>query len=52
MPETNDSLRTAESVDEQLKRAAEDLITGDSDDPPLAEEAVVDMLSRPFNPPS
>jgi hypothetical protein len=29
-----------ESIDEQLKHAAEELITGDSDDPPLSEEIV------------
>lgn len=34
----------AESLDEELGHAAEELITGDSDDPPLSEEAVVDML--------
>jgi hypothetical protein len=31
-------------VDEQLEHAAEELITGDSDDPPLSDEAVVKML--------
>ena len=36
--------RVAESLDEQLEHAAEELITGDSDDPPLSEEMVVDML--------
>ena len=34
----------AESLDEQLNHAAEELITGDSDDSPLSEEAVVEML--------
>jgi hypothetical protein len=34
----------AESLDEELENAAEELITGDSDDPPLSEEAVADML--------
>ena len=33
----------AEGVDEQLGEAAEELITGDSDDPPLSDEAVVKM---------
>lgn len=33
-----------ESVDERLEQAAEELITGDSDDPPLSEEAVAEML--------
>lgn len=31
-------------VDEQLEHAAEELITGDSDDPPLSDEAVAKML--------
>jgi len=34
----------AESLEEQLDHAAEELITGDSDDPPLSEWAVVEML--------
>jgi hypothetical protein len=34
----------AESLDEQLVDAAEELITGDADDPPLSEEAVLEML--------
>jgi len=33
-----------ESVDEPLVQAAEELITGDSDDPPLSEDAVAGML--------
>ena len=33
-----------ESVDEPLDQAAEELITGDSDDPPLSEEEVAEML--------
>ena len=45
MTGANDNLRNAESLDEQLDRAAEELITGDSDDPPLSEEAVVDMIN-------
>ena len=36
--------RPNENLDEQLDHAAEELITGDADDPPLAEEAVVEML--------
>src|SRR5690349_18072389 len=43
--QSNDACVT-ESLDEQLKDAAEDLITGDADDPPLSEEAVGEMLSR------
>jgi hypothetical protein len=34
----------ADNVDKQLDHAAEELITGDSDDPPLSDEAVVKML--------
>lgn len=37
---------TIDSVDEQLKRAAEELITGDYDDPPLSDDAVEKMLRR------
>jgi hypothetical protein len=44
MTDANDAPRIAESLDEQLDRAAEELITGDSDDPPLSEEAVVTMV--------
>lgn len=32
------------SLDEELDQAAGELITGDSDDPPLSEEAVVEIL--------
>jgi hypothetical protein len=34
---TNTAYREAGSFDEQLDLAAEDLLTGDSDDPPLSE---------------
>jgi hypothetical protein len=34
----------ADSVDKPLDRAVEELITGDSDDPPLSDEEVVEML--------
>ena len=44
MSEANNDPRIAESLDEQLNHAAEELITGDSDDPPLSEEAAVEML--------
>jgi hypothetical protein len=37
-------IRLTESLDEQLDHAAEELITGNSDHPPLSEEAVVEML--------
>jgi len=33
-----------ESLDEELNHAAQELITGDSDDSPLSEEAVAEML--------
>jgi hypothetical protein len=39
----------ADSLDEELDHAAEELITGDSDDPPLSEEAVVEMLKMASN---
>ena len=35
--------RIAESLEEPLG-AAEELITGDSDDPPLSDEAILEML--------
>jgi len=41
--ESNDP-RIAESLEEQLDHAADELITGDSDDPPLSEEAVVGLI--------
>jgi len=40
----------AESLDERLDHAAEELITGDSDDPPLSEQAVVEMLGMTHMP--
>jgi hypothetical protein len=45
MTDPNNEPRIAANLDEQLNHAAEELITGDSDDPPLSEEAVVEMLS-------
>lgn len=39
------SPRIAENTNEQLVEASEELITGDADDPPLSEEAVVEMLN-------
>jgi hypothetical protein len=45
MTDENSDPRIAEGLDEQLNHAAEELITADSDDPPLSEEAVVEMLS-------
>jgi hypothetical protein len=48
-PSSQNSVRTdpcpAENLDERRIHAAEELITGDSDDPPLSQEAVADMLS-------
>jgi hypothetical protein len=44
MSDANDDPCIAESLDEQLDHTAEELITGDSDDPPLSEEAVVETL--------
>jgi hypothetical protein len=49
MPGANNNPRIAKSVDEQLDHAAEELITGDSDDPPLTEETVVEMLRMTSN---
>jgi hypothetical protein len=39
---------TCESPDEPLHQAAEELITGDSDDPPLSDDAVVEILRMIF----
>jgi hypothetical protein len=44
MTDANNNPRVADSPDEQLSHAAEELITGDPDDPPLSEEAVEEML--------
>ena len=44
MINANDDPRIAASLEEQLDQAAEELITGDSDDPPLSEETVVEMI--------
>ena len=38
-----------DAVDVRLNHAAEELITGDSDDPPLSEDAIVSMLSTQLN---
>ena len=52
MTNANDDPRIGLNLDEQLYHAAEELITGDSDDPPLSEDAVVEMLrlSRLYKP--
>ena len=39
------SPRMAGNPDEQLVEAVEELITGDSDDPPLSEDSVQEMLN-------
>jgi hypothetical protein len=44
MVDANNNPRVGDSLDEQLDHAAEELITGDSDDLPLSEEAVVEMF--------
>jgi len=44
MTDANDDPRIFEILDEQLNQAAEELITGDADDPPLSEETVLEML--------
>jgi hypothetical protein len=43
--------RTAESLNEQLDHAAEELITGAADDARLSEEAVADVLRMTLNAP-
>lgn len=42
--DANNNPGMAAGVDEQRDHAAEELITGDSDDPPLSEDAVAKML--------
>jgi len=44
MTNANDDPLIGANLDEQLYRAAQELITGDSDDPPLSDEAVAEML--------
>ena len=50
MRDANNAVR-AESLEDQLNHAAEELITGDSDDPPLSDRTVVDMLRVPSDDP-
>jgi hypothetical protein len=45
MTDPKNNPRIAESLDEQIVDASEELITGDADDPPLSEEAVQEMLN-------
>jgi len=44
MTNANDDPRIAPNLEEQLDHAAEELIAGDSDDTPLSEETVVEMI--------
>ena len=44
MTDVNDVPKKADSLEEQLNHASEELITGDSDDAPLSEKEVLDML--------
>lgn len=44
MCDANNNLPSAESLHEQLDHAVEELITGDSDDPPLSAEAALEMI--------
>ena len=39
----------ADSLDDELEQAAEELITGDSDDPPLSGDAVAEILRMTSN---
>jgi hypothetical protein len=41
------SSSTGESLGEERQRAVEELITGDSDDPPLSEETIDEILGTP-----
>jgi hypothetical protein len=42
--DSRNDLQVTENLDEQLNHAVEVLITGDSDDPPLSEGVVAEML--------
>jgi hypothetical protein len=42
-------MKATHSLNEQLDYAAEELITGDSDDAPLSEDAVAEMLRMTFD---
>jgi len=45
LSEANNGPCVVGSRDEELNDAAEELITGDADDPPLSEEAVLEMFN-------
>jgi hypothetical protein len=49
MTDVNNVPHKADSLDEQLNHAREELINGDSDDPPLSEKEVVHMLRLASN---
>ncbi len=44
-PPTKPSVDACEELKDERVEAAEDLITGDSDDPPLSEESITDALN-------
>lgn len=44
MTDAKNDPRIAADLEEQLHHSAEELITGDSDDPPLDEETVAEMI--------
>ena len=44
MTDANNNPRIDEAFDDELGHAAEELITGDSDDPPRSKTDVVEML--------
>jgi hypothetical protein len=44
MTDANNNSHLGDSLDQRLNHAAEELITGDSDDPTLSEESVIEML--------
>jgi len=49
MTDVNNVAHKADSLDEQLNHASVELITGDSDDPPLSEKTIVEMLRMASN---
>lgn len=49
MSDENNDPRITESLEERLDHGAEELITGDSDDPPLNEETVAEMLRMTYS---
>lgn len=49
MTDANEDPRITESLEERLVDATEELLTGDSDDPPLSAETVEEMLRMTSN---